>query len=93
MMFTTFYLETSKYEFELILMNILKTIYLITDSQFFHIKEICEIILKADILNIDLSNRFYPVLTECLIKFPEDSLVLFFQEQNIKVYNHKYSFC
>lgn len=67
-------------------MNMLETIYLLTDTQFFHIKEICETILNEDILNIDLCNKFYPLLTECLMKFPEDCLLLFFQEQNIKVY-------
>lgn len=86
MMLYFFCLETSKYNFEIILMSMLETIYLITNTQFFHIKEICEIILNEDIIHIDLCYTFYPLLTKCLMKFPKDCLVLFFQEQNIKVY-------
>lgn len=74
------------YEFEPILENVLETICIITvDTQFNHIQEICEIILNENILSTEICNRFYPLLTECLLKFPEECLTLFFKEQNIKV--------
>lgn len=81
-----FLLETSMDEHELIMENVLETICIIAvDVQFSHIQEICEIILNENILNIEICNRFYPLLTECLLKFPEECLTLFFKEQNIKV--------
>lgn len=66
-------------------MNILETIYLLTKAQFFHVKEICEIILNEDIINIEICITFYTMLTKCLLKFPKECIILFFQEINMKV--------
>lgn len=64
---------------------ILETFNLIKEVQFFHVEELCVIILNGSVSNIDLCNRLYPLLTECLLKFPKDCSILFFQEQNVKV--------
>lgn len=80
-----FVLGTSTYELELSLEKILQIISQITETQFFHIKEICEFILNQNTLNVKLCNRLYPFLTECLLKFPVECVQLFFLEQNIKV--------
>lgn len=85
-----FFLGKSKYELQHILLNVLETIYIITKTQFFHIKEICEIILNEDISNIEICYPFYPLLSKCLLKFPKDCIILFFQEINIKVGKFSY---
>lgn len=77
-----------KNELELILENILEIISLITETQFCNIKELCEIILVEDILKVDLCDRLYPWLFDCVLKFPTEFLALFFQEQSIKVSFH-----
>ncbi|XP_029341770.1 transformation/transcription domain-associated protein isoform X2 [Acyrthosiphon pisum] len=76
--------RTSMYELELSLEKILQIVSQITETHFFHIKEICEFILNQNTLNVELCNRLYPYLTECLLKFPVDCVQLFFLEQNIK---------
>lgn len=78
-------LGTLKNELHLTLKNILKTIYVIKKTQFFHVQKICEIILNENILNINDDNSFYPLLTKCLLKFPKDCAEFFFQEHNIMV--------
>jgi len=80
-----FVLGTSMYEIELRLEKILQIVSQITVTPFKHAKEICEFILNQNTLNVELCNRLYPYLTECLLKFPEDCVQLFFLEQNIKV--------
>lgn len=78
-------LGTSTYEIEQSLEKILQIVSQITATNFFHTKEICEFILNQNTLNVELCNRLYPYLTECLLKFPEECVQLFFLEQNIKV--------
>lgn len=80
-----FCLEKSKEEIENHLKNVLKTICVIKRTKFSHIKKMCNIFINEDILNIHLCNNFYPLLSECVLKFPEDSLGLFLQEKNIQV--------
>jgi len=77
--------ETSTDELQLTLKNILETMSIITEIEFFHIKNISETILNEEILNINWCNTVYALLTECLLKFPEDCIDLFFQEQNLIV--------
>lgn len=76
--------KASMYELELNLEKIIQIVGQITETPFFHIKEICEIILNQNTLNVELCNRLYPHLTECLLKFPVDCVQLFFLDQNIK---------
>lgn len=76
--------RTSTYEIEQSLEKILQIVSQITATNFFHTKEICEFILNQNTLNVELCNRLYPYLTECLLKFPEECVQLFFLEQNIK---------
>jgi len=71
-----------KCKLKLVLKNILETISLLTEIKFYHIQNICEVVLNKD---NDLCNLLNSLLTECLLKFPEDSVKLFFQEQYIKV--------
>lgn len=80
-----FAIGASTYELELSLEKILQIISQITETHFFHIKDICEFILNQNTSNVELCNRLYPYLTECLLKFPVDCVQLFFLEQNIKV--------
>lgn len=80
-----FCLETSINKLEITLNNILEIISVIEKTQFSHIQDICKIILNEDNLNIDLCNRFYPLLAECLLKFPEDCLETFLHEKTIQV--------
>lgn len=80
-----FVLEASMYELELNLEKIIQIVGQINETPFFHIKELCEIILNQNTLNVELCNRLYPYLTECLLKFPVDCVQLFFLDQNIKV--------
>lgn len=56
-----------------------------TEIQFFHTREICELILNQNSLHFDLCSRLYPFLTDCLLKCPIECVQLFFQEQNMKV--------
>lgn len=79
------FLDTSVYESELILKNLLEIISVLETKQFFHIQEICTVILNEDVSNIELYTRLHPFLVECLSKFPEDCVVLFLNEKNIKV--------
>jgi len=65
---------------------VLETICIVVvDEQFNYIREICEIILNKSSLNMESCTKFYPLLAECLLKFPEKCLILFFKEENIKV--------
>lgn len=80
-----FVLEATMFELEFNLEKIIQIVGQITEIQFFHIKEICEIIFNQNTLNVELCNRLYPYLTECLLKFPVDCIQLFFLDQNIKV--------
>lgn len=80
-----FFSETSIEELQLTLKNILETMTIITEIKFVHIKSISETILNEEILNIDWCNALYALLTKCLLKFPEDCIDLFLQEQNLIV--------
>lgn len=77
--------DVLKNELELILENILEIVSLITETQFCNVKELCEIILVEDTSKIDLCDRLYPWLFNCVLKYPTEFLTLFFLEQNIKV--------
>ncbi|XP_025202207.1 transcription-associated protein 1-like [Melanaphis sacchari] len=76
--------RTSLYELELSLEKIIQIVSQIREAQFFHVKEICELVLNQNILNVELCNRLYPHLIECLLKFPVACIQLFFLDQNIK---------
>lgn len=80
-----YFIERRKNELEHILKNILEIFYLRTETKFNCIQEVCEIVFSVTSLDFELCNQFYPLLVECLTKFPENSLNLFFKEENLKV--------
>ncbi|XP_050530942.1 transcription-associated protein 1-like isoform X2 [Daktulosphaira vitifoliae] len=77
-------IKTVKYDHETLLVNIIEVISIIIPTEFCHIEEICEIILNRDIVKNELRIKLYPLLLECLLKFPSNSVLMFFREKNIK---------
>lgn len=76
--------DVLKNELKLILENILGIVSVLTETQFCNVKELCEIILVEDVSIIDLCDRLYPWLFDCVLKYPTEFLALFFQDK-IKV--------
>lgn len=74
-----------KSDHELMLTKILETIFIISATQFNHIEVICQLILNENNVRYELQSNLYPLLKGCLSKFPNKSVILFFQEENIKV--------
>lgn len=67
--------------------NIIEVISLMTNSNFSHIQGVFEIILNDVVKDIELYNRLHPLLINCSLKYPEKSVVIFFQERHVKVCN------
>ncbi|XP_050420275.1 transformation/transcription domain-associated protein-like [Adelges cooleyi] len=76
--------KTMKSDHELMLTKILETIFIISATQFNHIEVICQLILNENNVRYELQSNLYPLLKGCLSKFPNKSVILFFQEENIK---------
>lgn len=60
--------------------------YLLRETQFVHIHEICELVLNADSSYVELYNQVTPGLIKCLSKYPEQSILLFFTDLKLKVW-------